>query len=168
MQPERINPMTTGGKYDQKSDVWSYGITMVSLYHLASVAGPALGSGEAQLGSGEAHTWGVGEGGLYLCCSVHNCIPVREVFIRLAYWICPLYSGDSLLFCIMFVCILYMDLVQCSVLFTSDLIKALLTVLYCTIIILQQNIVLILYDFCSMNWQWGSFPIHPGQVSSTN
>ncbi len=29
IQPERINPATTGGKYDQRSDVWSYGITMV-------------------------------------------------------------------------------------------------------------------------------------------
>ena len=31
LQPERINPMTTGGKYDQRSDVWSFGITMVSM-----------------------------------------------------------------------------------------------------------------------------------------
>ena len=29
--PERINPMQIEAKYDQRSDVWSYGITMVSL-----------------------------------------------------------------------------------------------------------------------------------------
>ena len=28
-QPERINPMEVGAKYDQRSDVWSYGITLV-------------------------------------------------------------------------------------------------------------------------------------------
>ena len=31
MQPERINPTTTGCKYDERSDVWSYGITMVTV-----------------------------------------------------------------------------------------------------------------------------------------
>ena len=30
VQPERINPEEAGAKYDQRSDVWSYGITMVS------------------------------------------------------------------------------------------------------------------------------------------
>ena len=29
LQPERINPMEVGAKYDQRSDVWSFGITMV-------------------------------------------------------------------------------------------------------------------------------------------
>ena len=29
LQPERINPMVLGAKYDQRSDVWSYGITLV-------------------------------------------------------------------------------------------------------------------------------------------
>lgn len=28
LAPERINPIKTGAKYDQRSDVWSYGITM--------------------------------------------------------------------------------------------------------------------------------------------
>ena len=30
LAPERINPIRTGAKYDQRSDVWSYGITIVS------------------------------------------------------------------------------------------------------------------------------------------
>ena len=29
IQPERINPMEVGAKYDQRSDIWSFGITMV-------------------------------------------------------------------------------------------------------------------------------------------
>ena len=32
LAPERINPIKTGAKYDQRSDVWSYGITMVCLH----------------------------------------------------------------------------------------------------------------------------------------
>ena len=32
LAPERINPVQSGAKYDQRSDVWSYGITMVRLY----------------------------------------------------------------------------------------------------------------------------------------
>ena len=30
LAPERINPIQSGAKYDQRSDVWSYGITIVS------------------------------------------------------------------------------------------------------------------------------------------
>ena len=33
LAPERINPIKTGAKYDQRSDVWSYGITMVYTSH---------------------------------------------------------------------------------------------------------------------------------------
>jgi serine/threonine protein kinase len=33
LAPERINPIKTGAKYDQRSDVWSYGITMVHHMH---------------------------------------------------------------------------------------------------------------------------------------
>ncbi len=29
LQPERINPMQVGAKYDQRSDIWSFGITVV-------------------------------------------------------------------------------------------------------------------------------------------
>jgi len=31
LAPERINPVQTGAKYDQRSDVWSFGITMYEL-----------------------------------------------------------------------------------------------------------------------------------------
>lgn len=37
LQPERINPVETGAKYDQRSDVWSYGITVVSVHALIFV-----------------------------------------------------------------------------------------------------------------------------------
>ena len=36
LAPERINPVQSGAKYDQRSDVWSYGITMVRLYYWLS------------------------------------------------------------------------------------------------------------------------------------
>ena len=36
LAPERINPVRMDDPYDQRSDVWSYGITIVSQYTLHS------------------------------------------------------------------------------------------------------------------------------------
>lgn len=47
LAPERINPIQTGAKYDQRSDVWSYGITMVcSLVVVCSCSDCVLGVSE--------------------------------------------------------------------------------------------------------------------------
>ena len=34
LAPERINPSRMDDPYDERSDVWSYGITIVSTFHL--------------------------------------------------------------------------------------------------------------------------------------
>ena len=38
LAPERINPIRTGAKYDQRSDVWSYGITIVRVCAISHAA----------------------------------------------------------------------------------------------------------------------------------
>ena len=42
LAPERINPIKTGAKYDQRSDVWSYGITMVHHTEYSLTLSPSL------------------------------------------------------------------------------------------------------------------------------